>query len=231
MYMRHIVQIHSWSDSNRAGFFSVKVVLMIAFLFLMVLGLGAGITIAKAGLVNIPVLSNALYEPYVPERVMGEDIAPLSFPDIMKQKTPFLLAQSTAIPTARFDEEELTALLRFYLAEANDVEQIRYPQLTLNEGTIQFFSELALERSTTTIRVDALAGYDGDQVYAHVAHVSVGGIPIPAPLVNMLLAPILQPRLSALEAQLHESAIASIRIHDRTLALELKRDMLDTLIQ
>jgi len=215
-----------------AGFFILRVALLVVFLILIVVGLGAGITIAKAGLARIPVLTNALYKPYIPDRIIDPNTVIPSIQELITSKVLLLANErNQTAPTIQFDEEEMTALLRLYTSRAPQFEQFREPQITLNEGTAEFFSYLDLKKTSTTIRVVASLQYDGSTIHVRAERITIGAISIPATLINLVFAAAFSERVKQIERDLEQSPISSLQIKDKNLEVGFRGDMLNSLVQ
>ena len=76
-------------NSNNFSIFSFKGCVLILFVLLLLIGIGAGITIAKTGLLHIPILSNAVYKPAQPTRkVVTQSSGVVIEEEIFNKSTP-----------------------------------------------------------------------------------------------------------------------------------------------
>lgn len=197
-------------------------VFLVAFILLLAIGAGAGVTLAKTGLVNVPILSSTFQSSALPTRfVEPAAVLPGNLAETLSSKLESEMLRSGMAPdSVVITESEATALVRSYMRARQSAALID-PQVVFLNGAIEFFGTLEVKEKKTTLRILAAAGFEGGAIQLRIREIEVGAVTLPSYVPGLIAAAMLKNQIQNLEEQFLQSPIESITLHDGFLEIRI----------
>ncbi|MFA6254862.1 MAG: hypothetical protein WC675_02360 [Patescibacteria group bacterium] len=149
------------------------------FLFIFILIILVAL-IAKAGIIEIPVLSQIFYRVPSPSRLIVID----NPEDFIRRPASYQYDQTTKMTTMELTEEELTFIIRQNLAKQEKPKFAQNTQIVINEGEIEFFGLMLRPiKVNLTLKVK-ISKPEGAPYSYQITQFKVGNLNLPPSLVN-----------------------------------------------
>ncbi len=207
------------SENKNFSLFSLGGCLFLFIFILMIIGVGVGVTLAKTGLVNVPILSKVLKTTSSPTRlVSSSDSVSLDLSRLITEKISSEILKTGRVPeTLRISEAEATAIMKSYFETKSFV--LESPQMVFLEGGIEFFGIVGSEKRNSTLIVSCSLSFDDGVLNIRSKRVAIGSIGIPSIIPNIAIATIFSKDIERLEQEIKNSPIKDFSIKDGFLEL------------
>ena len=197
--------------------FSFKGCFLIFIIIFVLFGIGAGITIAKTGLLDIPILSKAIYKPTEPTReiITSQNV---DVKKIISSKSSSLKSAESTIKIT-FSEIEATSLLRSQLLDMQDDEfSIDNAQIVFLDDAIEVFAEISDPREAV-VKIVIEPHIANGELDVKIRDIDIGGLDLPSFIPNLVISTLLEGKLAEAEKILSESPIKEVQIIDGEMSV------------
>jgi hypothetical protein len=205
--------------------FSFKGCLLVFVVFFVLIGIGAGITLAKIGIVDIPILSKAVYRPAQPSRKVATLNKDVVIEEILQEKiAPLKLKQSTTKIT--LSEAEATSLLSSQISNIkSDEVSIKSAQIVFLDDAIEVFVEIS-EPKESVAKIIIEPHLSNGEIDIKIRDIEIGGFNLPSFIPNLAISTLLEQKISELEKELSKSPIKEIQIVDGEISIIVDQSMM-----
>jgi len=208
------------SKKSDSGFrlFSATGCLLLALFSLLFVGIGAGATLAKTGLIHVPVLTKVFYKKGEPTRVIKPS-GETSLEEVVLRQISALTRSAQSATSIKLTEDEVTAFIRGKIKDIGASNfKIKDAQVVFMDKEIELYADI-LEPQETTIKLVIDPSVADGSISITVKRVELGNLRVPAVFFNIAIATILQGKIRDAELMLADSPITGLEIADGILNL------------
>lgn len=203
------------------GCFLIGISVLIVLLLMLTYG------VAKAGLVDVPILSDMVYNPPVPYRVV--DAEPQGWESFRNMATRRLIEEGIGESppyTLRIHEKELTALLRGVIQEGlrSPSYETQYAQVIITRDYIEFFFRIRWRDFLQfEIMVHLLPEVDPDGTLRFAPQdAQIGDMPLPSSLMLRLVGYVMAQDVGAWKILVSDgSGIQSAELFNQEIEMKI----------
>lgn len=191
---------------------------------ILILG-GIAATVARTGIIDIPVFSKLFYKTPTPERVVSVDVEEKNFENILSQKIEQQIklnkiseadTQKVEV-TLDFTEEELTSFLKG--AEGTENFPFADSQISISPDGLEIFGQLKELNETFLTVVLKPEVTDGDFKISF-KEIKIGNLSLPPVIGNFLVDKFLKDRIDSIKQTISKNGnLKSIDLSDGKILL------------
>ncbi|OGM01224.1 hypothetical protein A2480_01665 [Candidatus Uhrbacteria bacterium RIFOXYC2_FULL_47_19] len=196
-------------ESWRRALKAITIYLVVFVILLLVPILGLTTMAARSGLVKVPLLSDWLYHPDLPERIVlpltGTD--PNDIMSIVAARTSFNSTTETLDMT--ISEQELTTLLSGVILSESEVSNLPLPiksvQTSFGDGLINVYALTGEDYNSVPLSIRLRPAVVGGLVWLKAEDLTVGSLSVPDAVANLMIKSVNASLNRAIEQGLGEN--------------------------